>query len=47
MELVVVGFIFEVVNGLLPICRQNVAIVAIESLTDLERVSLWSCGCQS
>ncbi len=35
MELVVVGLIFEVVDGLLPICRQNIAIVAIKTLTDL------------
>ena len=40
MELVVVGFILEVVDGLLPIGRQNVAIISIESLTDLDLVSL-------
>ena len=46
MELVVVGFILEVVDGLLPIGRQNVAIVAIESLTDLKHVSLCLCRSQ-
>ena len=46
MELVIVGFILEVVDGLLPIGRQNVAIVAIESLTDLKHVSLCLCRSQ-
>lgn len=35
MEFVIVGLIFEVVDGLLPICRQDVAVVAIKTLTDL------------
>lgn len=46
MELVVVGFILEVIDGLLPISRQNVAIAAIESLTDLKHVSLCLCRSQ-
>lgn len=36
MELVVVCLIFEAVDGLLPISRQNIAIVATEALADLE-----------
>ena len=35
MDLVIVCLVFKVVNGLLPICRQNVLVIAIESLTDL------------
>ncbi len=29
MELVIVSLIFEIVDRLLPICRQNVTVVAI------------------
>ncbi len=36
MNLVVVGFILEIADGLLPICRQDVAVIAIETLTDLQ-----------
>ena len=36
MELVVVGFIFEAVDGLLPVSCQNIAVVATEALADLE-----------
>ena len=36
MELVVVSFVFEAVDGLLPISCQNIAVVATESLADLE-----------
>ena len=35
MELVVVSLVFETVDGLLPIRCQNIAVVAIEALTDL------------
>lgn len=35
MELVVVGLIFEAVDGLLPIGCQNIAVVAIEALANL------------
>lgn len=35
MELVVVGLIFEAVDGLLPICCQNIAVVTIKALADL------------
>ena len=36
MKLVVMGLIFETVNGLLPISRQNIAVVAIEALANLK-----------
>lgn len=36
MELVIVRLILQIVDGLLPICCQDVAVVAIETLTDLE-----------
>lgn len=36
MELIVVGFIFETVDGLLPISCQNIAVVATKALADLE-----------
>lgn len=35
MEFVVVRVIFEGIDGLLPVGRQDIAIVAIEPLTDL------------
>ena len=35
MDFIVMGVVFEVIDGLLPICRQNVPVIAIESLTDL------------
>ena len=40
MELVVVGFILEMIDSLLPIRRQNITIVAIKPLTNLETMSV-------
>lgn len=39
MELVVVGFILEMIDSLLPIRRQNITIAAIKPLTNLEIMS--------
>ena len=46
MELVVMGLILEAVDGLLPICCQNITVVAIEALANLKARQLldyWSC----
>ena len=43
MELVVVGLIFEAVDGLLPVSCQNIAVVATEPLADLEARQLMRC----
>lgn len=43
MELVVVRLIFEAVDSLLPISRQDIAVVAIEALADLEARQLLRC----
>lgn len=39
MNLVVVGFVLQLVNGLLPVCGQDIAIIAIKSLADLKEPS--------
>lgn len=43
VDLVIMGIIFEAVDGLLPISCQNIAIVAIEALADLEARQLLRC----
>ena len=34
------GFILEMIDSLLPICRQNITIAAIKPLTNLEIMSV-------
>tara|TARA_R110002060_G_scaffold54161_4_gene64771 strand:- start:493 stop:624 length:132 start_codon:yes stop_codon:yes gene_type:complete len=38
MELVVVGFGFKVVDDVLPVCGQDIFVIAVKSLVDLWRV---------
>lgn len=38
MELVVVSFGFEVVDDVLPVCGQDIFVIAVKSLVDLLRV---------
>ena len=40
MNFVVVGFGFQVVDRLLPVGRENIAIIAMQALIDLFHISL-------
>ena len=48
MELVVMGVVLKVVDRVLPVGSQDVAVIAMQALTDLFIISIVACnGCDA